>query len=290
MSQDVFIFEVTEKNFASVVVENSHKLPVVVAFMGVWSEHCFGLDGVFSSLAKEFAGRFIFAKVDIDEQPELRRHYQIENVPTLLLFNHGEIVRAEAGLLQEPEARALLRELGISHASDEMREQARAKHLAGDTTAAVLLLTQAIQSHPANTRVAMDMVQIFIDIGDLANARGLLARLPEQDRNSDVGKALSGQVGMIEAASRTAGIEALQARLLSHPNDAQPRFDLAICLIATHEYPEAMDQLLHIVKNAPDFREGAAREMMIGVIRTLTPGNPELAQQYQRKFSNLVAQ
>ena len=82
MSQDVYIFEVNDRNFPSVVVENSRKVPVVVEFMGVWSEPCFAVAEIFSALAKEFPAQFIFAKVDIDESPELRKEYQIENVPT----------------------------------------------------------------------------------------------------------------------------------------------------------------------------------------------------------------
>jgi putative thioredoxin len=67
VGKDVFIFEVSEKSFDQSVMLNSHKIPVVVEFMGGWSEPCVLLADVFSSLAKEFAEQFIFARVDIDE-------------------------------------------------------------------------------------------------------------------------------------------------------------------------------------------------------------------------------
>ena len=61
-----------------------------------------------AGLAKEFAEQFIFAKVDIDENPGLREQYKIENIPTLVVFHDGEAVHTEVGQLQEVEARLVL--------------------------------------------------------------------------------------------------------------------------------------------------------------------------------------
>jgi putative thioredoxin len=259
MGQDVYIFETSQKSFPSAVLENSHKLPVVVAFVSISSAPCAAVEHLFNGLAKEFAGRFIFAKVDVTEQPELRQQYQIENVPTVAVFRDGELSRVELGQLQEDEARALLRDFGIYYESDVMREQAREKHLAGDTPGAIMLLTEAIKLQPSNTRVAMDMVQIFIDIGELENARSLFGRLPEHVRESEAGRSLSGQISVAEFAARTEGIEVLQQRVAENDADSQSRFDLVVCLIAQHEYQEGMDHLLHIISTDPEFRDGAAR-------------------------------
>jgi len=290
MSQDVFIFEVTEKTFPSAVIQNSEKLPVIVLFMGVWSEHCFVCDSLFSGLAKEFAGKFIFAKVDIDEQPELRKEYQINNVPTVNLIHEGKVIRTEEGQLNETESRELLQSIGIFHESDMMREEARSKHLSGDTAGAITLLTQAIQNHPSNTRVAMDMVQVFIDINDLNNAQGLFQKLPERDKSSDIGKSLSGQLAFTELASKTPGIEQLQQSILINPDNHQARFDLAICQIAKHQLDDAMSNLFKLLSDEPNFQQGAPREMILTLIQMLTPTNPEQAKSYQRMLGNHLSQ
>ena len=289
MNNEAYIFEVTEKTFPSAVIENSSKIPVLVAFIGVWSEHCMSIDTIFSSLANEFPGAFIFAKVDIDEQPGLRKQYEIENVPTIILFQNGKARRAELGALNEQEARALLAELNIQHESDLLRAQARAKHIEGETPAAIMLLAQAIQQHPGNTRVAMDMIQIFIDINELSNAEGLYNKLPERDRTSEQGKSLNDQLLFAQAAARTDGFETLQLRVTENPNDLSSRFDLAVCLIAQHDGKQAMDHLLNILKQDATFKEGAAKEMMIATIRIFKPNHPDIAQEYQRKLNNLIA-
>lgn len=75
--------------------------------MEVWSEPCVSMADLMARLATEFAGQFIFTKVDIDEQPVLRDKYKIENIPTLLVFREGQVTRQEIGQLNEQEIRSL---------------------------------------------------------------------------------------------------------------------------------------------------------------------------------------
>ncbi|MGD8484603.1 MAG: tetratricopeptide repeat protein [Thioalkalispiraceae bacterium] len=290
MDKEVYIFEVSESSFNTSVLLNSSKLPVVVIFMNVWSEPCAILADTFSRLAREFAGQFIFAKVDIDEQPALREQYNIENVPTLLVFKDAQQVRTELGQLNEDEARALLKDYGVYNESDEMRIQAREKHLSGDTPGAVMLLTEAIKKDPANTRVAMDMVQIFIDVNQVEDAKQLFARLPEAEQNSEMGKSISGQLLFKELAANTRGITTLNRELQQNPDNHDIRFDLAICQVADYQYRDAMDNLFKILESDADYKEGAAREMIITLNNMLMPAEPALAQEYRRKLANTLAE
>ncbi|MBT8440199.1 MAG: tetratricopeptide repeat protein, partial [Gammaproteobacteria bacterium] len=89
--------------------------------------------------------------------------------------------------------------------SEELRMQARQQHISGNAVEAIQLLTQAIQQDPSNTSVAMDMVQVFIDIGETAQAASLYGRLPDADKQSDIGRTLAGQLTFIELASKTDG-------------------------------------------------------------------------------------
>ena len=290
MNKEAFIFEISEKSFNSSVLLNSKKLPVVVEFIGVWSEPCIIMSDIFSKLANEFAGQFIFAKVDIDEQPGLKEQYKIENVPTVLVFKDAQVVKTEVGQLSEDEARTLLKEYGVYRESDEMRAQAREKHLSGDTPAAVMLLTDAIQKDPGNTRIAIDMVQIFIDTNQIEEAKGLFSRLPQVEQDSDMGKSISGQLLFKDLAAKTVGIATLTDKLRQSPDDHAARFDLAICQVAEYEYQQAMDNLFMIQEADPEYKEGAAREMIITLVNMLTPSAPELAQEYRRKLGNLLAE
>jgi len=262
---------------------------VIVEFMGVWSGPCVAMDILFTGLAKEFPSQFIFAKVDIEEQPELSKAHRIENVPTVLVFKEGKLARTEVGELKEPEARALLKDFGVFHQSGLMREQAREKHLAGDTSGAIVQLTEAIKADPSNTRVAMDMVQVFIDIGELEQADGLFSRLPESTHETDMGKALSGQLTFAKLAAKVDDVATLQKRLAANPADYDAQFDLSLRQIAQYQYAEAIETLLSIYKNDPHYKDGAAKEMLVTVANMIAPTNQELAQDIRRKIGNLIA-
>jgi putative thioredoxin len=288
MAKEALVFEVGASGFDRYVIENSHKVPVVVEFMGVWSEPCVAMADTIQGLAVEFSELFVFARVDIDEQPALRDQYSIQNVPTLLIFQGGEVTYTQEGQMQEQELRILLKGLGVFHESDALREQAREKHLAGNTPEAIMLMTQAIQKDPSNTRVAMDMVQIYIDIGELEQAQGLFNRLPAPDKESDMGKSLIGQLTFADLAAKTVGIDALNKRLSQNTDDHDARFDLAVCLVAVHDYNGAIDQLFTLLESDPDYREGAAKEMIITITNMLAANDPELARNYRKRLSNLL--
>lgn len=284
-----YVFEVNAKRFNELVLMNSYKLPVIVEFMAVYSGPAIALENQLNEFAEDFKGQFIFAKVDIDEQPELKEQYQIKNIPTLKVFKDTHVIRTEEGLMQKDELAEMLKNMGIYRQSDELREQARQKHLAGDVATAIGLLTQAIKMDPANTRVAMDMVQVMLDIGELDQAKSLFNRLPEKDRNSDTGKALIGQITFKTLAAKTPGKPVLLARLDQNPLDFDAYFDLAVCLVAEFDYAGALECLFAIFEQEPAYKEGAAREMIVNLLAMLAPSDPELVQRYRLRLGNALA-
>lgn len=290
MSKDVYIFEATAENFDQVVIQNSNKLPVVTLFMAVWSEPCFVLSEIFSKLAKEFAGQFIFAKVDIDEQQALRDQFKVENVPSILVIQNGNPTMTSEGLLTEEEARVLLKGVHVFNIVDEMREQAREKHLAGDTENAIITLSEAIQQEPGNTNVALDMVQIFIDIKQFEQANELFNKLPAVAKDSDMGKSITGQLTFINLAAEKQDIETLIELIDVNGSNQQARFDLAICLTAEYKYEQAVEQLLIMHEQDESFQDGAAKELAITLIGMLKVTQPEIASRAQTKLSNLLIQ
>ena len=289
MSKEAIIFEVSDASFDKYVIGNSNKAPIFVVFMNVWSEPCNNSADMFSRLASEFAEQFIFAKVDVDENKALVERYKIEHVPTLKVFVDGKEAVSEEGQLSEDEARALLKSFDIVNETEEKRLQARQLHMQGETQDAIMLLTLAIQQDPSNTKVAMDMVQIFIDMGEIEQAHSLFNRLPENIKANETGLSMKGQLWIIEEAAKTAGLQNLKETLLSNPDDYNARFDCAICEIAQHNTQQALDHLFYIQHNNADYKDGAAKEMIVTIINTIAPNDPETAQKYSAQLAGLLA-
>jgi len=289
MNKQAIIFEVSDRSFEKYVIGNSDKVPVFVVFMDIGSEPCHLMSEMMSSLATEFAEQFIFAKVDIDENPELKQKYEIKNIPTLKVFVDSKVVASEEGALSDEEGRALLKNYNIFNPAEEKRLQARQHHIQGETPQAIMLLTQLIQEDPSNTLVAMDMVQIFIDIGEVAHANDLFNKLPETVRSGKTGSSLKGQLWIIDEAAKTDGLENLKQTLQDNPDNFQARFDCAICEIAQHDYPQALDHLFYIQQNNAEFKDGAAREMIVTIIDTIAQNDSQMAQQYRSKLAGMLA-
>lgn len=286
MPTDSLTFDVSQNSFDNAVVLKSFTTPVLVLYIEAWSEPCSLMADSLAELAKEFGGKFVLAKVDVDEHPELRKLHAISSVPTLKVFVDGDVVGTREGQMAQDELRALLKSHGIFRESDELRLQARNKHISGNTVEAIQLLTSAVQQDPGNTRIAQDMVQVFLDINALDQAQDLFYKLPEKDRISDTGKALQGQITFSSLAKKTLGKKALQEKIGINPNDHDAHFDLAICNVAEHDYSQAMTHLFKIFENDAHYKDGAAREMIIKLTETIAQQHPQMAQTYRRKLGS----
>ena len=73
--------------------------PVVVDFWAEWYGPCRLMAPVIDQLAEEYDGRIQFVEVDVDENPDVAMSYGVEGIPTLILFDRGEVVDRIVGYL-----------------------------------------------------------------------------------------------------------------------------------------------------------------------------------------------
>ncbi len=97
---------VTDASFAAEVL-GSEK-PVLVDFWAEWCGPCKMVAPVLEEIASEHAAKITVAKVNIDENPQIARQYQIMSIPTMSVFADGKMVKSIVGA--KPKA-ALLRDL-----------------------------------------------------------------------------------------------------------------------------------------------------------------------------------
>ncbi len=110
----------TVANFMTDVVEASNTKPVLVDFWAPWCGPCRTLMPLLDRIADDYEGRFILAKVNTEEQPQLASHFQIRSIPTVLLIHQGEVVDQFVGLQPEAAIKALL-DRYVSPAGDGCR-------------------------------------------------------------------------------------------------------------------------------------------------------------------------
>jgi thioredoxin 1 len=81
--------EVTDATFEETV--QNHSL-VIVDCWATWCGPCHMVVPIIEELARDYAGKVVFGKLDVDKNPAIVMQYQIMSVPTLLVFNHGKLV------------------------------------------------------------------------------------------------------------------------------------------------------------------------------------------------------
>jgi len=88
--------EVTDATFKRVI--QSHPL-VVVDCWAPWCGPCHIVAPLIEEMARDYAGRILFGKLNVDENPETAMQYQIMSIPTLLVFKDGKLVDRIVGAM-----------------------------------------------------------------------------------------------------------------------------------------------------------------------------------------------
>ena len=87
----------TDEIFESEVLQS--ELPVLVDFWAEWCVPCRMLTPLVEQLAEEYSGKIKVAKSNVDECPESASSFNIQSIPTLLVFNKGEVVSQNIGVI-----------------------------------------------------------------------------------------------------------------------------------------------------------------------------------------------
>jgi thioredoxin 1 len=87
-------------NFDSIIRDNR---PVVVDFHALWCGPCKVQSPILKDVANELGDSIRIIKIDVDRNGEIARRYNIQSVPTLMIFKNGEIVYKQAGVHNKPQ-------------------------------------------------------------------------------------------------------------------------------------------------------------------------------------------
>ena len=100
------IFNLSADSFEGEVLKSES--PVLVDFWAEWCGPCRMIAPAVGELAEEYNGRVAVGKLNIDENPNTPQKYGVRSIPTLLLFQDGEVVESTVGVAGKAQLAALL--------------------------------------------------------------------------------------------------------------------------------------------------------------------------------------
>ncbi|THA73484.1 tetratricopeptide repeat protein [Streptomyces sp. A0642] len=111
VSPSSLVIDVDEAGFESDVLQRSAEVPVVIDFWAEWCEPCKQLGPLLERLAREYNGRFLLAKVDVDANQMLMQQFGIQGIPAVFAVVAGQALPLFQGAAPEAQIRETLDQL-----------------------------------------------------------------------------------------------------------------------------------------------------------------------------------
>ncbi len=277
-----YVIDVTSGTFAREVIDRSWTVPVVVDFWAPWCAPCRQLGPVLEKLATEYGGRFVLAKLDIDQNPEIAGEFGIRSIPAVLGLRDGAIYNGFVGIQSEAVVRIWLDRL-LPTEAEALAAEARALE-PSDPRAAEARYGQALALQADLPQAEIGLARLALAGGQLETAAARIAGLERRGFLEPEAEKVKAELTLRAQAQGAGGVEAARAALATHPDNLGLKFALAEALAAAGQYADALALCLELVEHDRKGFGERARQTMVAIFQLLPPGH-ELVTEYQRQLS-----
>jgi putative thioredoxin len=279
------VVDITPENAQQYLIDESFNRPVVIDFWADWCGPCKSLMPILEKLASEYAGAFLLAKVNADEQQMISSQFCVRSLPTVMIMQNGQPIDGFTGAQSEVQVREVLAKY-LPKPWAAPLNQAQLLMAAEDFNAALPLLRQAHDASNHLAAIGLLMAQCHLELNRLDNAEAILATIKMVDQDTHY-EQLMAQVALKKQAAKTPELTALETAFAATPDDLAVRYQLALQYHQESQYRPALEHLLEVIRKERNFAEGEARKMFTAIIAVLGKADP-LAIEFQRKLFTLL--
>ena len=277
------VVEVSAENFQSEVAEKSAQKPVLLEFYADSPEANQDYSISLRQLAGEYQGKFLLARVNIQNNRQLVQQLQVRTLPTVKVIFQGKMLQDLEGPQELGQLKTLLDKITMSPL-ERIRENMGEMLASGQRAEAIDMLQQVIGQEPSNYALHAELSDLLILDGRVDEGKQILEKLSSDTEGIEKP---ANRLYFLELAASLPSTTELYYELDKNRDNLAVRMDLAFALIAGNELEAALDQLLEILKLDREWEEQKARTTMIRVFSLLGKGS-EIATVYRRKMFTLL--
>ncbi|MFP1626534.1 tetratricopeptide repeat protein [Streptomyces sp. 5K101] len=273
VSPAALVIDTDEARFESDVLQRSTEVPVVIDFWAEWCEPCKQLSPLLDRLAKEYNGRFVLAKIDVDANQMLMQQFGVQGIPAVFAVVAGQALPLFQGAAPEAQIRQTLDQLvqvaeerfgltGLTVDPDVSGEAAEAPAPAGP--------------YDALLSAAMDA----LDAGDFGGAiQAYKNVLADDPANSEAKLGLA----QAELLGRVRDMDPQKVRrdAADNPGDVQAQIDAADLDLVGGHVQDAFGRLVETVRRTAGADRDAARVRLLELFEVVGPEDPRVTASRQ---------
>ena len=280
-----FVINVTMATFQNDVVQKSLETPVVIDFWAPWCNPCKQLAPILEKLAAEFGGKFILAKVNTDEEPQIAQAFGVQSLPTVFALIQGQPVDQFSGVMSEEQIRQWLTPL-LPSPAQQLAQEALAL-VETDPKGAEAKFREALILAPKEDSLKICLANVLLKQGRLEECGTVIESLAARGFLEPDAERIKSELDLKLAAAESGGVEEARKAADADPTNLMLRIRLADAHAAVSQHRKALEICLDVVKQ--DFGEARneAKSTMVKIFDVLGPAS-ELTGEFRRQLATAL--
>ncbi len=286
-SASPWVFDATEANFQTEVLDASSTQPILVDLWATWCGPCRTLGPLLEKVVDSFNGALRLAKIDVDKEQGLAAAFGVRSIPMVMLIVDGQVRDGFTGALPEGAIREFLqRHVQPAETVDETAAEESPSTVAETPEEAIARIQQEIAADPDRPELKLDLALAQMRAGNAAAAEAELDSVPASVAGDERARRLRSELGFAAALKGAPARAELEARVARDADDFEARDLLGVRLLIDGEPAAALEQFLEILRRDRGWQDGRAKQRLIAAFSVID--DTELVASYRRKMSSLL--
>jgi putative thioredoxin len=277
-------FDATAASFEQDVLARSMETPVLIDFWAPWCEPCKQLKPVLEKLAGEYAGGFVLARVNSDDEMQLAALFGVRSLPTVMLLRGGRPVDGFMGAQPESVLRQFLSQHGVEPLAAAEPVETVTPVLEPELQVAAL--RAQIEADPDKPELRLDLAVQLAALGEVDEAGSLIDALPAELAGDDRAKQVRATLQFAAALKDAPPPAELARQLAADPQDQRARHLLGVHRLVAGDEEGALQEFLTLLEQDKDWQDGLPRRLLLDAFAVVS--DPVLVGRFRRRMASLL--